>query len=247
MLAALRFLLHYLAFWNVSLANPDTVHLEYTDSKSLMQCLASSASRFFPSPKACLASKYDLEAAIIATTKALPLILNLHHIKGHQDQKQPDILKLSWAAQLNIVCDRLAGRQLEVCALEPLVLKNPYCNVYLAARDVSVTGQLQKSLFDAASQPRITTYLRDRYHWNPITFDSIDWDAHSAAVRSLSIPEHRFVIKFIHRMLPIGFRLRQHHSHMPVGCPSCDAPLEDDWHWLLCPAHQAWRDKQADY
>ena len=46
-------------------------------------------------------------------------------------------------------------------------------------------------------------------------------------------------------MLPIGFHLRQRQAHMPAGCPSCDAPVEDDWHWIICPAHQTWRDKQA--
>jgi hypothetical protein len=80
MLMALRFLLRYLAFWQVTPANPSKVHLEYTDSKSLIQRLAITKARFFSSPRACLASEYDLEAAIIATTQALPLILSLHHI-----------------------------------------------------------------------------------------------------------------------------------------------------------------------
>jgi hypothetical protein len=32
---------------------------------------------------------------------------------------------------------------------------------------------------------------------------------------------------------------------MPAGCPSCDAPMQDDWHWIICPSHQSWHDKQA--
>jgi hypothetical protein len=245
MLAALRFLLHYLSYWNVTPANPSLVHLEYTDSKSLLQRLASSKARFYASPKACLASEYDLESAITATLQALPITLHLDHIKAHQDKLQPNTLLLPWEAQLNIVCDRLAGQQLSLCNLETTVLPNPFCNVYLAASHGSITGQLRSSLFEAASTPIITTYLRARYLWNQNTLESIDWDAHSTAVRSLSLPEHRFVVKFIHRILPIGFRLRQRNAHMPAGCPSCDAPVEDDWHWLLCPAHQSWRDKQA--
>jgi hypothetical protein len=113
------------------------------------------------------------------------------------------------------------------------------------APNESITGQLRKSLFDSASRPIIISYLRDRYRWTPQTFDSIDWKAHAAAIRSLSIPKHRFVTKFIHRILPIGARLRQRQAHMPANCPSCEAILEDDWHWLACPQHQLWRDKQA--
>jgi hypothetical protein len=75
------------------------------DSKSLLQF----ESPVFPSPKACLASEFNLEATILATLQALSLVINLNHVKSHQDKKQPDFLKLKWEAQLNLVCERLAG------------------------------------------------------------------------------------------------------------------------------------------
>jgi hypothetical protein len=245
MLAALRFLLHYITFWRVTLARPDQVHNEYTDSKSLIQRLHSSSDRFYHSPKACVASEYDIEVAILKTLATLPLVTHLHHVKGHQDLTQPNTFLLPWEAQLNIVCDRLAGRQLETCALEPTVTHNPYCNAYVTHNGNSITGQTRNSLLDAASQSVITAYLKHRYHWDETTFLLIDWEAHHRAVRALSIPEHRFVVKLIHKMLPIGFRLQQRNKHMPAGCPSCTAPVEDDWHWIVCPSHQDWRDKQA--
>jgi hypothetical protein len=31
---------------------------------------------------------------------------------------------------------------------------------------------------------------------------------------------------------------------MPFGCPSCPAPLKHNWHWIICPTQQPWRDKQ---
>jgi hypothetical protein len=245
MLAALRFLLHYITFWHVNPALPTLIHNEYTDSKSLLQRLQSSSDRFYDSPKACIASDFDLEVAIVKTLDALPLVIKLHHVRSHQDKKQPKTFLLPWEAQLNIVCDRLAGRQLETCDLQPVVIHNPFCNAYVTAQKDSITGHIRNSLLDAASQPIITKYLAKRYDWEPATFDSIDWDAHQQSIRALSIPEHRFVVKLIHKMLPIGFRLRQRQAHMPAGCPSCDAPVEDDWHWIICPAHQTWRDKQA--
>jgi hypothetical protein len=192
-----------------------------------------------------MASDFDLEIAIQNTLTALPIAIKLHHVRSHQDRKQPRIHLLSWEAQLNIICDRLAGRQLETCELNPVVDPNPFCNAYVTAGNESVTGHVRNSLLDAASQPIITSYLSRRYDWEPATFASIDWDAHQSAIRSLSIPEHRFITKLIHKILPIGFRLRQRQAHMPAGCPSCEAPVEDDWHWILCPSHQSWRDKQA--
>jgi hypothetical protein len=209
MLAALRFLTQYLKYWRVTPTNPELIHNEYTDSKSLLQRLASSTTRFFPSPKACLASEFDLETAIQQTTAALPLKIELHHVRSHQDLQQPNILKLPWEAQLNIICDRLAGRQLELCNLETVVFQNPFCNAYVSAGSESITGRIRNSLLDSASRPIIRSYLSKRHHWEPDVFSSIHWDAHQAAVRSLSIPEHRFITKFLHKLLPIGFRLKQ--------------------------------------
>jgi hypothetical protein len=34
---------------------------------------------------------------------------------------------------------------------------------------------------------------------------------------------------------------------MPANCPSCEAPTEDDWHWISCPARQSWRTRQAQF
>jgi hypothetical protein len=131
MLAALRFLLHYITFWRVELSCPGKVYNKYTDSKRLLHHLQSSSNCFFQSPKACMTSEFDIKVAILKTITALPLVTKLHHVMAHQDLKQPKIFLLSWEAQLNIVCDQFAGRQLETCALEPTVTHNPYCNAYV--------------------------------------------------------------------------------------------------------------------
>jgi hypothetical protein len=245
MLAPLRFLLHYLSYFNVRPAHPALVHKDFTDSKSLLDRLQSSKERFYASPKACLASDFDLEAAITQTIVDLPLKLSQLHVKSHQDKEQPDTLKLPWKAQLNVVCDRLASRQLAVCSLVTQVAQNPYCNAYLAHGNRTISGQLRKSMFCAASQPIARDYLIDRYKWSPETFDSIAWEPCHAAITSLTTPDHRFVTKLIHKLLPIGFRLKQRQSHMPSGCPTCDEPVEDDWHWITCPSRLEWRTKQA--
>jgi hypothetical protein len=245
MLAPLRFLFHYLFYFNVRPANPQLVHKEFSDSKSLLDRLQSSKERFYASPKACLASDFNLEAAITQTIRDNPLQLSQQHVKSHQDKDQPDTLKLSWKAQLNILCDRLATRQLAVCPLITRVTPNPYCNAYIAHGDKTISGQLRKSLFCAASQPIARDYLIQRYQWSPEIFAAIAWDPCHAAINSLTTPDHRFVTKLIHKLLPIGFRLKQRQAHMPSGCPTCDAPVEDDWHWITCPSRLEWRTKQA--
>ena len=88
MLAALRFLLQYLHFFNITPSCPDQVHYEYTDSKALLGRLASSIERFYPSPGACLASEFDIENAIIHSMKLIGLTFERKHVKGHQDKEQ---------------------------------------------------------------------------------------------------------------------------------------------------------------
>jgi hypothetical protein len=111
----------------------------YTDGKSLLHRLQSSSDLSFESPKACIASEFDLEIAILKTTASLPLVIKLHHIQSNQDKKQPMIYLLPWEAQLNIICNRLAGRQLETCLLDPVVTPNPFGNAYVTAHDKSIT------------------------------------------------------------------------------------------------------------
>jgi hypothetical protein len=104
MLTTLRFLLHYITFWRVIPILSQLVHNKYTNSKSLLQRIHASQDRFFfQSPKACMTSEFYIEVAILQTLAALPLITQLHHMKGHQDLEQLKTLHISWEAHLNII------------------------------------------------------------------------------------------------------------------------------------------------
>jgi hypothetical protein len=182
--------------------NPIAVkHRKYTDSNSLLKRVARSHNRFYKSLGACLASEFDLEIAISNTLTGLPLTISQHYVASHQDTNKPDLLKLAWKACLNVVCDCLASRQLATCPLVTSIPHNPFCNAYLSCQREGLTGQLRKNLLEAASQPRMRTYLMDTYKWTDHTFDSIDWTATFSAIRGLSSTEHRFITKLIHSPL----------------------------------------------
>jgi hypothetical protein len=186
-----------------------------------------------------------LEAAITVTLTILPLKISKRHLNSHQDKEEPDILKLPWQAQLNIVSNHLASWQLEVCPVVTRVTPNPYCNAHVSHGTISISGQIRKSLFCVAGQNILRTYLLQRHRWTPEIFHSIAWEACHAVTQLLMIPDHRFIVKLTHKILPIGFRLRQRQSHMPTNCPTCEAEIQDDWHWLNCNARQAWCNMQA--
>ena len=84
----------------------------------------------------------------------------------------------------------------------------------------------------------------DHFHWADDTFDQVHWNSTLSAICGLSVPVHTIVIKLSFKLLPIGFRLQQRQAHMPTQCPSCEEPMEDDWHWLTCDSRAAWRLEQ---
>jgi hypothetical protein len=144
--------IQYMIFYNFTPANPDLEHFQYTDSKSLLGRISTSLARFYPSPRACLASEFDLEIAIRNSIQQLGLQITRKHVKGHQDDAESRLEVLPWPAQLNVVCDHLASHQLRISELDPTVLHNPYCHAYVTIRGESVMGQIRKALFDAKRQ-----------------------------------------------------------------------------------------------
>jgi hypothetical protein len=122
---------------------------------------------------------------------------------------------------------------------------NPHCNAYILINNESCSSHIRKSMFDAASSPRLREYLQRKFPWDDDTFESINWSATHAAVRGLTPADHRFVTKFVFKMLPLGARLRQRKAHIPSNCPTCAEPSEDDWHWITCPGRTEWRAQQG--
>jgi hypothetical protein len=108
-----------------------------------------------------MASEFDIETAIIHTLKALPLVVTLHHVMGHKDKQQPKTYLLPWEAQLNIICDCLAGYQLENCSLNPVVTPNPLCQAYVSAKSKSITNMSETSFSTPPANPPPRTLPND--------------------------------------------------------------------------------------
>ena len=82
---------------------------------------------------------------------------------------------------------------------------NPHCNAYILINNESCSSHIRKSMFDAASSPWIREYLQRKFPWDDETFESIEWwTATHAALRGLTPADHRFVTKFVFKMLPLG-------------------------------------------
>jgi hypothetical protein len=83
------------------------------------------------------------------------------------------------------------------------------------------------------------TYRQEKLQITTIELLHIDWESHSHAIRSVPIPNHTFLIKFLHRWLPVGKRGHQYNpSIYPSHCPSCLSPIVDFDHTFRCPSVQ---------
>jgi hypothetical protein len=78
------------------------------------------------------------------------------------------------------------------------------------------------------------------FAWDDATFDSIDWEATYSTIKSLTIPDHRFVTTLFFKLLPLGKILWQRIASNPVTCPSLGHPSKDEWHWITCPGWVDW-------
>ena len=63
----------------------------------------------------------------------------------------------------------------------------------------------------------------------------IDWSAHGQALKRHG--KHRTtLVKYIHKILPIGKQVHRYDPKYPPNCPSCNADLEDMKHFWSCKA-----------
>jgi len=104
-LAAFTFIKKYIQVLNTQLPlDPPTIH-GYCDNSGLIQLVMALQSINIPNPSRTIANDYDLSNEIHQTILRIPFPVQLHHIKGHQDDKTK-IKDLPYEAQLNIACAR---------------------------------------------------------------------------------------------------------------------------------------------
>jgi len=121
-LTMLQFLLQYLSRFPLVLTTAHPITL-YCNNKGILQCLA--PKKYKAPPKRSILDDYDVVAEIQQTIAAhKPLTIQLHHIKGHQDQKT-STQDLTLPAKLNIECDSRANSELPELQKYSIFLPHP--------------------------------------------------------------------------------------------------------------------------
>jgi len=106
---------------------------------------------------------------------------------------------------------------------------------YLKIGDKFTTSKPNLALRKAAQIQSQIPFLQKKFNWSQRTFDDIDWEVHSAALRTFKCQDRHKIIKFIHHWLPTGKRLHRESKGMyPQSCFLCGAQIETNMHLFQC-------------
>jgi len=131
---------------------------------------------------------YDLTKETFATIQRIPIPIEMHHIKGHQDDKQT-INKLPHKAQLNITCkaqEALENYPENIFPHPTLPASYPHLKI----RGQTIVRQYKEYLWEAAQLPAYHMYLYQKFKWHPSTIHTIYWHIIEYAMQKFSAPDH---------------------------------------------------------
>ena len=179
----------------------------------------------------------------------LQIFFNLHHfplfpemcfVQGHQDDDCP-YTTLSLPAQLNVDTDHLAG------CYAPCPNENPANVTLIAGSAVSlhlfsgtITTKYRSALRKAASMDPIQHYIQNKNKWNDDKFALINWIANGHSVHCF-YHKKQFIVKFVHKWLPLGRLTSKYKKHHLLTCPTCSHDIEDSDHFLRCTECPQWK------
>ena len=216
----------------------------YCDNQGLLKKLEYLRSHDNAIYASCMHSEWDIVSTLHLLHNKFHILPSLTHVKGHQDSKRHSS-HLELPAQMNVEADMLATLALQNWGSpKSIVPFDPLSVVMLSIKGRAVTRNLESTIRLQQHIPPLRLYYRQRFQWDSITFDDIDWDVYSMAYSKF--PRTRtFFSKFGWKKLPIGARLHVRTSCYDHRCPSCHGDFETDDHVFQCrhPLRVQWRNK----
>ena len=243
LLSATRFLLRMQEIYGT----PDEIlatHEVICDNQSFIQVNIKYTKYDKIFPNSTMASEWDIIAEIRQTHHDIPVNKpTFHHVKGHQDNDTP-YEELPLRAQLNVDADQLAEDWLnthpEFDHRKVPVLPTSGCQ--LNGLDGTITYNMKQATRQARTIPALGNKLMEKYDWDSQTIEDIAWNSHGRAIRRMD--QHRVsLIKYLHRILPVGHLVHKYNIKYPQECPACNHHDETFDHFMECPARRQARQK----
>jgi hypothetical protein len=154
------------------------------------------------------------------------------HVKSHQDNKDTDLEKLPFNAQMNIMADALATQQREMMKRPVTIANTKFC--HLVIKDKYITRDTKKQIIQEAGKILSQNYYHRKYGWSKTTFNSIHWETQLKALRFFKSGDQRRILKFAHDWLPTNARLFRESQESTPACRLCGYLEERSDHMLIC-------------
>ena len=227
-LSALRFLLHYHRYYQVTLESSSKLH--FCDNKSLVLRSPDTYRSALPSSFDFLKADYDVQMQIMDTIREMDIVIPTSHVKGHQDSKK----HLSYEARLNIQADLLATRawQRHFTGHKHVHYPASQCSFYI--NNQVITRAYRKTMRRAYASHHTSTYLHEKYKWDDAQCESVDWYSHGSSIGCLPHNILRFTQRFIINWLPRNKTLFDRNSSPTNLCQTCKSEVETERHFLWC-------------
>ena len=165
------------------------------------------------------------------------------------DKKGEGQKGLTDEAQMNIICDEVAGDTTKAMLEggvppEVIVLEPPYegSKAMLRAGGRWVTSKYKQEIYRAHRLDPMKQYCKEKYGMTESIFNSIHWASVGSVRSRLSQTRFMQTAKIMHGWLPIG-HMRKHVT-ANATCPACGHPDETIQHMMKCPATRMRRKRE---
>jgi hypothetical protein len=105
-----------------------------------------------------------------------------------------------------------------------------------------VTRRLPQAIRYASGSFEIRQYLMTSNLWTEKIIDNINWDAHGAS-HLYHWWQRCYLIKMVHRHLPVGKTVHRRNAKYSPICPGCRTKIKTQDHYIQClaPSRIQWR------
>ena len=192
-----------------------------------------------------LTPDFDIIQAIRKLIPKLPIMVDIFHVKAHQDQDQ-SFDDLSPYAQLNIMADHYVEHlhQCQPSTIGIFPTWIPGTMVGLFHGNSQITANIPEYIRTAAHEPPMREYLIERSktanhrdsRWTNNTFDNIAWQHLGEALCRKSTGQRIQLSKYMNDILPTAKRLQTFNNKHDGHCFECNQLWEDTNHVLCCPS-----------
>ena len=201
----------------------------HCDNKSLCHRIQLHTTRYYYSPSEAISPERDVISQIESVMDSLPLNLQIHHIKSHQDDTAL-LSTLSIPAQANCAADDLATRGLHECSPASLSPLFPAAQCQLVIQNATITSRHASVIRRLAYESHLRKHICTTQKWGHSHY--VDW-AVFETLCTRNTRSIRFFLKWIHRVLPVGKTLHRRNPAESPFCPAC-GQLETQEHLLYC-------------